>query len=123
MVVAAVAGFGAFSPVVAFDLAGAGHGWLSALAVSWIALFASPLASVALIYPERRWARVLSVLLLVVLTSADGVLAWLTYQESYYFWKVWSLAPGVVCVFLVAWLAPQMALTLSLMLRKTQYWR
>lgn len=99
---------GLYAPAVTLFLAGAGHGWVSAVRVCWVSCLTTPLAAVAWLFRRRAWGKTLALVTLATLGVADYVLFRLTQQEGFgYFLKVWYSAPGVVVVWFAAWVAPQ----------------
>ena len=97
---------------LALGIGGAGHGWGSA-SISCYGLALVPLASVAWVYRRTVGGRVLAIFTLVSAGVVDAYLVIATQSEGFeYVGRVWSAAPSFLFVWLILWLAWQIALTL-----------
>jgi hypothetical protein len=111
-----VAGVG---PIVAFALAGGGHGIYSPVWVSWAFLIGAVGLPAWWFLRRRRLGTVLALALLANWLLADGLLAYWTFYETYQFMRVWRLHSGVIVAWFVMWLIPQASL-LWLLIRPPQ---
>jgi hypothetical protein len=92
------------APMLAFLLAGAGHGWCTPIQVCWIALVTGPLGIVAWIFHRKWWGQVVAVGDLAVMLRADYLLREGTKAESEYFANVWDRGAQVVVTWFAVWL-------------------
>jgi hypothetical protein len=102
------------TPVLAVLLAGAGHGWIAAVQVSWIALVTGPIAIVAWVFRRKWWIQLVTVTLLAGMLAADYVLFERTKEDFDYFANVWYRGAHVVIAWSAAWLYLHAVLIASL---------
>ena len=96
---------------LALCMGGGGHGWSSAR-ISGCGLALVPLASVAWVYRRTVGGRVLAIVTLVSAGVVDAYLIVATLSEGFsYVGEVWLYAPLFLLVWLILWLAWQVALT------------
>ena len=102
--------------VIAFAMAGAGHGWTSPLLLSLTTLITHPLAGAVFAWRSRRWALVLAVALLVLMLAGDVALYFGTRSEWFMLEKVWMSDPHIVLAWAVSWFYGQGLAALALLL-------
>jgi hypothetical protein len=102
--------------LVAMMLTGAGHGWSSAFAVSWVAVVASPLSAVDWALRRRVLGKGIAVLLICGAVVSNSALVDQTRSEAtYYFDHAWSSAPGVMTAWVALWASWQVLSVIALL--------
>ena len=103
--------------ILAFAMAGGGHGWTSA-GISAISVVTAPIAGLAWFLRKRRAGQILIGLLVVAAVAMNIVLLLETEKEGWeYAYRVWSAEPVFVTLWGVLVLSWQFAVAFMLLLR------
>ena len=90
--------------MVAIGFGGAGHGWATPTMMSFPAVITNPLAGIAFVWRDRRWAKMLAVLVLTLSLAGDVALPIFTFWEgTSYFHRSWNKAASLIVCWAVAW--------------------
>jgi hypothetical protein len=101
-----------FAGVIGFltvELSGGGHGWNSALISGLAGLVLLPAFGVAFALRESRAGFVILALVVVGMLATDAAVATTTWQESYYFEKVWQAGSAGIVLWAWLWFGWQVA--------------
>lgn len=110
--------------VLATGMLGGGHGWLSAVRISWIAIVAGPLAALTWVTRYRIHGMVIGGALSAVMLGAHVVLLVMTEEEGFHnFFHVWSVAWPYMLWWCLAWGYWQILLVSALCAAITHQWR
>lgn len=114
-------GYAAIIAVLAALMTGAGHGWGSAM-ISAIGIVLIPLASVARLYQQTQFGRMFVIITAVAAIVTDVWLIVATSSEGFsYVEKVYSAMPLILFVWLILWLAWQIAILGICLLPKSKH--
>src|SRR5690606_38147774 len=108
----AAAGFGyaVLVGLLAFSMAGGGHGWIASN-VSWVGLALVPLAGLAWADRRRRRGQALALVTLALAVAADvAILVAIRAEGTEYFERALSAAPVLVLPWFALWGAWQIAM-------------
>jgi hypothetical protein len=107
--------YGTVVGLLALRLAGAGHGWCSALVSGW-GIFVMPVFGIALAYGGRLTGHVLLAITVVGMLSTDwSLLQAARSEETHYLQRVWRSRDGLGLwlLWLLMWLAWQVAVLVA----------
>jgi hypothetical protein len=92
--------------VLAFGLAGAGHGWVIPLFITMPLILLYPLAMIAAFRKSDR-SFITGMIVFFFAISLNGILIKSSLDEGRYFEKVWNLNPYICLCWIVFWLGWQ----------------